>query len=103
MARRKRRVVYRYRRKRRRRRKSKTIPLATIGGLIASFREEVACVVAGDFAGAVNSLGNKFSDPSTAFMTFVPLIVGALVSKVVGGMLGVNARLGRAGVPWLRV
>ena len=32
-----------------------------------------------------------------------PLIIGALVHKVLGGMLGVNRMLGRAGVPVFRL
>jgi len=33
----------------------------------------------------------------------IPIIAGAIIHRVVGGMLGVNRAIGRAGIPFIRI
>ena len=49
-----------------------------------------------------DSMGGQFT-PQLLKQGLFPLVGGVLAHKLVGGMLGVNRFLGRAGVPLLRI
>jgi len=97
-------VARRYRAYRARRRGSKTltIPLAVVGGTIAGFRQPINQAIAGDWAGAVNTLADSFTTVEGAKQTLIPIFIGFL-AHYVAGKLGINRALGRARVPILRI
>jgi hypothetical protein len=106
------------REKKRRSSRSFTLPLAVLGGVVAGIARPsprgpslVESLLKGDWkalaydgrevlAGVDNT--GKFR-PEWIVATYGPMIAGALIHKFVGGKLGVNAMLGRAGVPLIRV
>lgn len=89
-----------------------TIPLAPVIGLLAGVVPAVGPALDGDYEGAMNKLkfnylglshDNQFR-PEGLLAGLVPLIVGALVHKFVGGApLNVNRMLAAANVPVLRI
>lgn len=102
------------RRKKRRRRSGMTIPIAPIAGLAAGLIEPIQYVVDhGNWRGAVEVLCRNYTGyrPGTQtwephYMTrgLVPLVIGLLVHKFVGGSpLNANRMLARAGVPFIRI
>jgi len=101
---------------RRRRRSSLTIPIAPTLGLVKGLmfpfgKSNIERAQSGDWNGIMDAtlaaytgfnLKGQFNANYLLEGT-VPLIVGLLVHKVVGGTLGVNRALGRAKVPILRI
>lgn len=100
------------RRKRRRGRGGFTIPLAPVIGLAAGVAPAIEAGMSGNIDGAVNHLkyaylgldaNNKFNIGYMA-KGLLPLVLGLLVHKFVGGApLNANRMLARARVPLLRV
>jgi hypothetical protein len=107
------------RRKKRRSSRSFTLPLAALAGPIITVtdrwpttnRSIVDAVVSGDWAGVgyemrEHLLGfdnqGKFR-PEWIVRGWGPVVLGGLIHKYIGGKLGINAMLGRAGVPLIRV
>lgn len=92
-----------------------TIPLAPVAGLAAGLAggdsSPLHYVTTGNLQGFTESLCERYLGwhPRFGFHVnfikkgFVPLVLGLLVHKVVGGTLGVNRALGRAGVPFIRI
>ena len=90
-----------------------TLPMAPILGLLAGSKDAIQMVVDGDYDGAVtNLIGNytgydtrtkKWWAPNMA-KGLLPLIIGILVHKYVGGTpLNVNRMLASANVPIVRI
>lgn len=104
------------RRKKRRSRGGFTIPLAPIAGLAAGMATPIQKALDGDWVGALDKLaynyagvegvegGNPRFNPNGLQNGLVPLIIGAMVHKFVGGRpLNLNAMLARAKVPFIRI
>lgn len=106
--------------KKRRRSSGMTIPLAPVAGLMAGIAggqspgySPLNLVMAGDFENAANALSMNYTGYSLMDGSFdikrlgvgvLPLVIGALVHKFVGGRpLNINAMLARAKVPLLRI
>lgn len=100
--------------KKSRRRRTFTIPLAPIGGILASpgIQRSLKGAMAGNWdeamAGLQNFIGWLPSKNQWNFNTFVqnatPVIAGLLIHKFVGGKpLNLNRTLARAGVPLIRI
>ncbi len=99
--------------RRRRSRSSFTLPIAPIAGLAAGMAEPIGKALGGDLEGAIAGLTFNYTgynvddgtwDPMRLTRGMVPLIVGALVHKFVGGPpLNINRMLGKAKVPFLRI
>lgn len=101
------------RRKRRSRRGGVTIPLAVVvpvGATVAKTAQHYMQYQ--DPFGALSYLCGAYTGYRPDFGDFqagrmmegtVPLLIGTVVHKVVGGMLGVNRILGRAKIPFLRI
>jgi len=100
--------------KKSRRRRSFSIPLAPIGGFLASpgIQRSIKGVMAGNWdeamAGLQNLVGWLPSKNQWNFNTFIqnitPILAGLLVHKFVGGKpLNLNRTLARAGVPLIRI
>ena len=92
--------------------KSMHIPIATVAGLSAGMIPSVNSLMAGDYAGALDGLAWRYAGWNTSTSSFdvnglkegaLPLIAGIMVSKLVGGTLGVNRKLGQMGVPFIRI
>jgi hypothetical protein len=99
-------------RRKRSRKKSFTIPLAPIAGLMAGLRQPITEVMAGRYNRAIDWLSWSYTGydiptktwkPERMMTGLMPLIIGGLVHKYVGGSLGINRALGRAGVPLIRI
>lgn len=109
----KRRRKYMPRRKRKIRKKRFTIPLAPVLGLAAGLAEPIQKAMGGDVQGAINVATHHYTGYSVERGQFeidglkhgiVPLIIGLLVHKFVGGApLNANRMLARAGVPVVRI
>lgn len=104
--------VRRMARRKRRRRTSFTLPMAVIGGLIAGIARPVQRAMQGDLYGAMQNLVSNYTGyhigvnewyPWDMKNGIIPLVIGALVHKFIGGTLGVNRMLGRAKIPILRL
>lgn len=90
-----------------------SLPLALIAGVGAGVAQPIQFMMAGDIEGGLNRLTKNYTgynprDGSFDIMNLtgglVPLILGALVHKYVGGYpLNVNRALANAGVPILRI
>ena len=103
----------RYRRKRHYSRKGMTIPLAPIAGLAVGIVPSIQSAIAGDYMGAADGLAWRYTGYNLSTGTFdmnglkqgmLPLIVGGLVHKFVGGApLNLNRTLANAGVPYVRI
>jgi hypothetical protein len=106
------------RKKKRRSSRSFTLPLAALGGVVAGVARRtprgptlVEDIIKGDWNGflydarevlAGIDCNGKFR-PEWIVATYGPMVIGGLIHKYVGGKLGINAMLGRAGVPLIRV
>jgi len=99
--------------KKRRYRRSMTIPLAPVIGLAVGMAEPVDKLIKGDVTGAVHDLALNYTGFSTIDKKFhpeylkkglVPLIIGLLVHKFVGGApLNLNRMLARHKIPLIRI
>ena len=110
----KRRVRRTARRKKGRRRYSMTIPLAPVLGIAQATNAYGAWgdIVSGNYEAALDKITaglTGFSpasgdwQPQRMVNGVVPIVVGLLVHKFVGGTLGLNRMLGRAKVPFIRL
>ena len=107
-------VAIRRRNPRRRRSRKMTIPLAPIGGLLATpaLRYALGELARGNWEVAIRQPA-RFAgiDPATGNFTvtelqnnLLPIIIGCLVHKFVGGApLNLNRVLSRANVPFIRI
>ena len=104
------------RKKKFRRSRSFTIPLAPVMGLVSGLAEPVSHMIADPSPQSVmyslNDIGARYTGYNAINKNFsldalasglLPLVIGGVVHKVVGGKLGINAMLGRAGVPIIRI
>ena len=101
------------RRKRGRRRYTMTIPLAPIAGLIAGMHEPIQRIMQGKPDLAIIAVSRNYTGycpkdnnwlPERMARGLLPLIIGCLVHKFVGGApLNVNRMLARAKVPFIRI
>lgn len=98
--------------RRRRRKKGFTLPLAPIAGLSAGMIEPLNALMGGNWEHALavlsyNYTGYNPEDRSFNIMRLqrglLPLIIGGLVHKYVGGTLGINRALAASGVPIVRI
>lgn len=99
--------------KKRRRSRSMTIPLAPVAGLAAGVAEPIAYAMKGDVVQAFNHLSRNYTGVDIGSGSFsvdrlkkglVPLVIGLLVHKFVGGApLNANKALARANVPFIRI
>lgn len=107
-------------RRKRRRRSGMTIPLAPIAGLMAGIAggqspgySPLKLILAGDFENAANALSMNYTgfsimegtwNPQRMSVGILPLVIGALVHKFIGGPpLNLNRMLGAARVPLIRI
>jgi len=93
-------------------RRSFTLPIATLAGLGIGIAPSINQLLAGDYVGAFDGLAWRYAgynnttkklDVNGLMQGLVPLVVGSMASKFIGGTLGVNRRLASAGVPILRL
>ena len=98
--------------KRTSRRRSVTLPMATLLGIGAPILMEKDNMLAGNWNAVATNLAWKFTgfnmgtgqfDPKGLMYGALPAVIGVMISKFVGGNLGVNRKLGQAGVPLLRL
>lgn len=101
--------------KKKRSRRKFTVPISVVAGLGAGLLKPAQAIMAGDYPGALNwlaysyaGIGGALTDnphfaPEGLKFGVLPLVVGALVHKFVGGSLGVNRTLAAAGVPFIRI
>jgi len=104
-------VARRYRRTRRRRSRQMKIPLATAAGLAAGMAEPLSLLIKGDVENAANALSLNYTGydfKANAFnfdrlkQGLLPLVIGGLVSKLVGGRpLNLNQKL--RDVPFIKI
>ncbi len=93
-----------------------TVPLALVGGLAAGTAPAIAKLLAKNPIGALDDIafayagvagvqsGNPHFAPEGFQRGLVPLIIGALVHKFVGGApLNVNRTLASSGIPFVRI
>lgn len=108
----KRRTVTRYVRRARRRSNRFTLPLAPIAGLAVGIMPAIEPLKQGNYDGAFRQLQYRYTpyDPwakkfsVNGMMTgALPLVLGVLVHRFIGGKLGVNRALAQAGVPLIRI
>jgi len=95
-----------------RRKANMTIPIAVIAPVLANLLPTLDMTMKGDIDGAKKSLlwnwvgidaNNRFQ-PKILFEKYAPIVLGALIHKFIGGRpLNINASLGRAGVPVIRI
>lgn len=102
-------------RKKKRRSKKFTIPIAPIAGLAIALADPVDEAIKGNTTRALKIIGARFTgidarqDPYTFNIEelkrgLLPIVVGGLVHKFVGGApLNVNRMLAAAGVPVVRI
>lgn len=104
------------RRKKNRGKRKFTIPLAVVAGVGAGFAQPIATAMKGDYPAALGQVvhnytgfegveqGNVKFNPEHLKKGLLPLIVGVLIHKFVGGPpLNVNRSLAAAGVPIIRI
>ena len=92
------------------RKRNFTIPLALVGGLMPGLMNPVKQLMVGNLDGAMKHIQYNYAlvDANGKFnlrlaeRAYVPLFVGAIVHWL-AGRLGINQRLGRAGVPIIRI
>lgn len=88
-----------------------TIPLAVIGGIagMPAVQRAVVNIQAGAWDRVMRNLSQIVGVDQGRFNSrrllenMTPLVIGILVHKVVGGMLGVNRTLGRMKIPLIRI
>lgn len=108
-----RKVTRKMAKKRRRSRGGMTIPLAPVIGLVAGLGPTIKEAMAGNIDAAIHEAAWAYTGYDTYDATFnpqrltyglVPLVVGLLVHKFVGGApLNFNRMLARAKVPFIRI
>ena len=101
------------RRKRSRGSRKLTIPIAPIAGLLAGLAKPIEHALAGNFDTAFNHLSINYTgvhpvtgrfNPEWLKIGLMPLVMGCLVHKFVGGApLNLNRVLANAGVPYIRI
>jgi len=99
--------------KKKRAKRKFTIPLAPVAAIVAVVAKPAQMAVDGDYEGAAAELGARvvgynFQSGQMDLMyaaknCWIPLVVGGLIHKFVGGTLGVNRMLAQAGVPVVRI
>ena len=98
--------------KRTHRRRQVTLPMATLLGIGAPILMEKDNMLAGNWNTVATNLAWKFTgfnfstgqwDPKGLMYGAVPAVAGVMISKFIGGNLGVNRKLASAGVPLLRL
>lgn len=102
-----------YPRRTRRRSSQMTIPIAPVAGLVAGLAEPADYLIKGDMKNAMLKLCKNYTgynyevglwSPEDLKRGLLPLVVGLLVHKFVGGPpLNLNRMLGRAKVPLIRI
>jgi len=89
-----------------------TIPIATLAGLGIGIAPSAQSLLSGDYVNAFDGLAYRYAgwnnstkrfDPQGLMQGLVPLVGGVMISKLIGGTLGVNRKLASAGVPILRI
>jgi len=93
-----------------------TIPLAPIGGLYVGIaspflaNDPVGKLISGDYQGGVKDMAQRLAGQDNngfrldiLMRTYLPIVLGLLIHKFVGGSLGLNRMLARAKVPFVRV
>ena len=90
-----------------------TLPLAVIGGLSAGLARPVKHLMAGEYENAMTVLSQNYTgwsiqqgnwDAVRMKEGLLPLVIGALVHKFVGGPpINLNRMLASAGVPLIRI
>lgn len=92
--------------------KSFTLPIAPIVGLAVGLGGPLNMAIAGNIDGAIEQLGLNYTGYSMHAKNWdamrmqnglLPLVIGGLVHKFVGGKLGINKMLASAGVPIIRI
>lgn len=106
------------RRKRRRRSSGMTIPLAVVAGIAPGVAMPIQRALEGNLMSSLDHLVNNYTGftfaPSGLYGEqrfdiarlkngLLPLVMGVLVHKFVGGTLGVNRILARHKVPFIRI
>ena len=109
----KRRVKRRMARRRGRRRYTMTIPIAPIAGLLAGMHEPIVRIMQGKADLAIEAVSRNYTGyspkdknwlPERMARGLLPLVIGCLVHKFVGGPpLNLNRVLARAKVPFIRI
>lgn len=99
--------------KKKRRKRQFTVPLAPIAGLAAGMHGPIVAAMAGDMDSALNQLSRNYAGYDINTKDFkierlangvVPLVIGVMVHKFVGGSpLNLNRTLAAAGVPFVRI
>lgn len=93
------------------RKKRFTVPVAVILGFMPLVGKAVSDVQAGGWSNLRATVPalipydpvNRRIDFSQMGLGTYPIIAGILAHKIIGGILGVNRVLSRAGVPWIRI
>lgn len=90
-----------------------TIPVALVAGVAAGMADPIRKIMEGDVPGGISWMVSNYTGINTETGGFsinalsrglVPLLMGAIVHKYVGGApLNVNRALAAAGVPILRI
>lgn len=89
-----------------------TLPVAVLAGFGPMASDVIHGYQTGGIASATNDLLANLSGYNARAKTWDfallakgmgPVVAGLLVHKIIGGKLGVNGALARAGVPWLRL
>ena len=93
--------TYMARRKKRRNNRQITIPLATLGGIMAmpAVNKMVTNVLSGSFQYIPNNLAEIVKKPKE---NLLPLFTGILVSMI-ASKLGVNRKLAQHRIPFIRI
>jgi hypothetical protein len=101
--------------KKKRRSRSMTVPLAPILGLAAGLGDEYVLgrALKGNYTGAIETAVHRYTgynmvngqwEPQAMTRGLLPLVIGGLVHKYVGGKpLNLNRMLAAAGVPFIRI
>lgn len=98
--------------KKTKRRYKMTIPIAPVIGLGVGMIEPIAALFKGNVLGALDRAAENYIGWNRGHNRFelkglqkglLPVVIGLLVHKFIGGYLGLNRMLGRAKVPLLRL
>jgi len=97
----------------RRKKKQFTLPIAPLAGFAVGMQPVVDQVIRGDYNNALNYLAANYTGYHPTQKNWsvdrlknglVPLVVGGLIHKYIGGNpVGVNRMLAQAGVPVIRL
>lgn len=100
------------RRKKKRGKRKFTIPVAPVAGLAVGMLKPAEEALKGNLNGVIAHLSMNYTgyDPNAKNFDvmrlkngLVPLVMGLLVHKFIGGTLGLNRMLGQANVPVIRI